>query len=531
MDIKNIKKINLKILLCNIAGIAVLLLFTNVVIAYSKGEFEIPLYDRTESNYVINLPTNPRAETETAEETPTDAPGLNEVINQSHFIEESEEPAASDAAPSGDAPEIEPAHNFGPYTDELKKLGFAVSDGVYKAYDEAAVNAQITAYQNDAARLLAQGEQVPPPPQLYEYMFVQITPEYPLPKTRQSSSSNMSYIAKQAVEAFMDYLIIRSEEYEILCTADGRLMTRDFGAMNLEILKMRDTQNKTVFKSKTEEPQYYFYDPDAGTRGAFNEINFNPLFGDRGIPFMYPSYYGAEGANNRERTRSPLNGKWGYAESDTKKQIVGHIYGAAFNFRENIAIAYQDSPGRGNKLFFLNENGQDLLAGDYFAPDAEEIRISHLGFFYFDNGLTRAYWRSFDRRGFEIETRETILKFNTDINGYAYFSEFYIPEDYNIKAYSNGMILLEKNGYYGFMNYLGEWAVQPIYRYAQPFFEGVAVIGLDNGKRALIDAAGNRLTRFRYDYISNCTGGIVALFEKTEGWTILNKVRRTIEFE
>jgi hypothetical protein len=191
----------------------------------------------------------------------------------------------------------------------------------------------------------------------------------------------------------------------------------------------------------------------------------------------------------------------------------------AFNFSENIGVAYRDAVGSGKRIVFLDAYGYVLYNGDFYAPD--KATSNHLGFFYFDHGLTRVYRREFDWRGWQIAEKELLV----DVTGKA----FYIPEDYNIIAYSNGMILLEKNGYYGFMNYLGEWGAQPIYRYAQPFYEGVAVIGLENGKKALIDTNGNLLVKFRYTTITNCTGGIVALYEKSEGWTILNKVRRQIE--
>jgi len=541
MDIKNITarikkikikkiKISVKILFSNLAGVAAMLLVTNVVIAYSKGEFELPLYDRNaDAGYTITLPESTRApSTEPPEETSADTPNLGMIINPDELIE-SEEPAPPESDRPADAPEPETAPAFGLYSEELRRQGFAVSDGVYEAYDEAAVNAKITAYQNDAGRILEEGTAaVPPPPALYEYRLVKIAPGYATPQIRHISTN---YTTKLAVEPLMDFIIIRNDETEMLCAADGAPITRDFGALGIDILKMRDNQNRAVFKSKSEDA-YYIYDPAEGAMGAFVPINFNPLFGDRGVPFMYPSYYGAPGANNRDRARGETGRRlWGYVESDTRRQTLQHVYGRTFNYSENIGVAYQDSPGRGNKLFFFNESGQDLLRGDYFAPDEEEVKIGHLGFFYFDKGMTRAYSRVVDRRTLEVAEREVLLQYRTDSRGYAYFSEFYVPEDYNIKAYSNGMILLEKNGYSGFMNYLGEWVVQPIYKYAQPFFEGFAVIGIDNGKRALIDTGGNPITRFKYDYISNCTGGVTALFEKNEGWTILNKIRRTIEIE
>ncbi|MCL2159332.1 MAG: WG repeat-containing protein, partial [Oscillospiraceae bacterium] len=359
---------------------------------------------------------------------------------------------------------------------------------------------------------------LPAEPVIYEYKFAQITPAVELPKSRITS---ISYGDNRiSVEPFMDYIIIRDTQGEILCDAMGKVITRDFGIMDLEILKMRDELNRTVFKTGGT---YWIYDPVGGENGspAFVQIQFNELFGDRGVPFMYPSYYGAYGASGLDRTYNSYNRKWGYAAAGTQNFVISRIYLDAFNFNENIGIAYQESPGRGNKLSFLDIYGNNYLntSHNYYAPDV--ATANHLGFFYFDHWLTRVYEREFDMRGNAIVERELIVNY--------YGTPFYIPEDYTIKAYSNGMILLEKNGYYGFMNYLGEWVGNPIYTYAQPFFEGVAVIGLSNGKKALIDTKGNLLTKFTYDAISNCTGGIIALFERDRGWTIVNKVRRQLE--
>ena len=488
----------LKILLGNIAGMIVLLIFTNFVIVYSEGGFELPFYDRNKNIHAaIPQETNQSSVTEAAAEEPSqDTTNIRGVVKPEDLTEsEIQEPSGAGDAPAGGETiqEADAAPAFELYSDEMKNAGFTVSDGVY---DPEGANA---------------------------YKFVKIEPEYKIPQSR---STVINDISRPSVEAIMDYILIRSDGYEILCAADGRMLSRDFAMMNFEITHMRDAQNRTVFKSKTDE-LYYVHVPEPEGRGSFIGIKFDPVFANRGVPFMYPSYYGANGANNLEPTRSERNGKWGYMTSDTKKQVVSHIYGKTFNFNENIGVAYQDSSGRGNKLFFLNENGQNLLSGDYYGPNSDAVTAGHLGFFYFDHGMTRAYVRSFDRRdGLEVVSRETILKYGADAEGYAQFTEFYIPEDYTVKAYSNGMILLEKDGFYGFMNYLGEWVYQPIFKYAQPFYEGVAVIGLETGKRALIDTNGNRLTRFRYDMISNCTGGIVVLFEKNEGWTILNKIRK-----
>jgi len=539
-------KLNIKILLSHLFGIAVLLTFTNYVISYSKSEFELPFYDRTKNSPAqISYDTgllgreDITAEEEKAAEDATSVENKNK-INPDDFIVSAQSQTEQNQNYENTEP-TEPAYDFEIFSDDMSRRGFSVSDGVYEIYSEAKTNAEINRYKTEVSRILTEYAKsienengggdppvLPDAPLLYEYKFAQIEPDIAIDMPVSQSMAS-SYLYKQAVEPIMDYIIIRTKDKEILCDASGNIISRDFESLGVEILKMRDKDGRTVFKHT--DGSYFIYDPDyyaknptedRKTGGGFVLINFSEIAtGDRGAPFMYPSYYGADGANGLDRYYNPSYlKKWCYVDAGTINTRIPRNYDNAFNFSENVGIAYQESSGRGYKLFFLDENGYNFITNyNYYAPD--EIKKDHLGFFYFDHGLTRVYEREFDRRGFEIAERELMVDY--------YGTQFYIPEDYTVKAYSNGMILLEKNGLYGFMNYLGEWIVNPIFTYAQPFYEGVAVIGLANGKKALIDTQFNLIANFKYNAITNCTGGVVALYEKNVGWTILNKVRRQIE--
>ena len=530
INIKNFKfRLSIKILFIHIFGIALLLAFTYFAVSYSKGDFELPFYDRNKSvsaqlEHEITLPDREPTAAATEEAT-EDITNVGDVVNPDDLIE----------ATTGEEENVyveatETSFAFENFSSDMARQGFAVSDGIYEPYDEQQINAEITRYKNALGDMLAkaaEGEdppELPAEPLLYEYKFAQIAPQVKLPLAPSVMSATGA--TKPAVEPFMDYIIVRDGKSEILCDFAAKIITREFGDMDLEILKMRDDRGRTVLKLKTDGT-YWIYDPTGSEDGkpAFVPIQFDELLGDRGAPFMYPSYYGQNGASGLDRMYdnpyNPANRKWGYALEGTQDPEIPAIYLKTFNFSQGVGIAYQESPIRGNKLSFLDVRGNNYLPLDYsyFAPD--EVTEAHLGFFYFDHWLTRVYEREFDWRGNAIVERELIVNL--------YGAPFYIPDDYNIKSYSNGMILLEKDGYYGFMNYLGEWVAQPIYRHAQPFFEGVAVIGLASGKKALIDTKGNLITRFKYDAITNCTGGIIALFEKDQGWTIINKVRRRIK--
>ena len=105
--------------------------------------------------------------------------------------------------------------------------------------------------------------------------------------------------------------------------------------------------------------------------------------------------------------------------------------------------------------------------------------------------------------------------------------EFPLPEGYDIVSYSDGVILLTRDGKYGYMDYTGAWIAQPIYDFAQPFYEGLAVVGFGEGDRLMIDTEGNIVIPMgAYDYISNASSGVIAAWRDGHGWDILHKMAK-----
>ena len=86
------------------------------------------------------------------------------------------------------------------------------------------------------------------------------------------------------------------------------------------------------------------------------------------------------------------------------------------------------------------------------------------------------------------------------------------------------MILLERDGLYGFMDYSGKWIAQPIYTDAEAFSEGLAVIGTADGRYGMIDTSGNIVVPFAYTHISSCSDGVIAVYSEESGWHILRKM-------
>ncbi len=70
---------------------------------------------------------------------------------------------------------------------------------------------------------------------------------------------------------------------------------------------------------------------------------------------------------------------------------------------------------------------------------------------------------------------------------------------------SEGFFYAEKDGFYGYINDEGEIAIPFIYSDALDFHQGVAVVADSSGAKGLINKVGNRLTPFNYDWIESFT--------------------------
>ncbi|MBQ4067206.1 MAG: WG repeat-containing protein [Clostridia bacterium] len=151
--------------------------------------------------------------------------------------------------------------------------------------------------------------------------------------------------------------------------------------------------------------------------------------------------------------------------------------------------------------------------------------IRSLGSYYFDHGLMRLRIQTWDCYYFaqfdtvKIVTDEDVL---VDPKG----EIFQLPSEYTMVSYSDGVILLEKDNTYGYMNYLGNWVKDPVFTDARPFLEGVAACKNAEGYWGVIDTDGNTVIPFNYTYISDISGGTIAAYSETAGWTVYQKLSK-----
>ena len=296
---------------------------------------------------------------------------------------------------------------------------------------------------------------------------------------------------------------------------------------------------------KEEVKEFYYLN---GSR--FVKAKYNDALENRGLYFNYPSYYGIGDSDiilqgeTYDEYKKDIDGKitvthkidWLYERWDAK--LNEYKYLNAYNFTEGFGCVLLEPYYNDGGLFFLDESGARAFytlkkykdeKGDRYVIDNYMPPISNgpesIGYFYFDHGLVRV-------------RLETIDYYNYDSNNlkHVYSSEeilinkrgdrFDIPVGYEVKGYSEGMILLEKDGLYGFMDYTGDWIAEPIYVYAEAFSEGLAPLKTPDGRWGMIDTKGNIVLPFAYDYISSSSDGLIACYSGENGWEIMRKMTK-----
>lgn len=331
-------------------------------------------------------------------------------------------------------------------------------------------------------------------------------------------------------------------------------------------------------KLKLEGKEYYYLAADGRT---FKKSDYNDATDNRGLYFDYPAYYGVTtkedskkqlqryykettevitlvGKKNKKTTKTTTvtpSILWLYYELKDKKfdpdaETTEYPYVAAYNYSEGYAVVKKDfywthkpedkkkDPVKytSRELTVIDETGKQKLKSrkgfltslNWFANefycDPLIPDITAIGSYYFDHGLLRIRRQYYDRYIY-TEYHNMVIGADEDILIYPDGTEFYIPPGYDMLAYSDGMILLEKDGQYGYMDYTGRWIIQPTLDGASPFVEGVAAMEMD-GEWGMMDTKGNVVIPFRYDYVSNASSGIVAAFSESDGWELYTKMTK-----
>lgn len=166
-------------------------------------------------------------------------------------------------------------------------------------------------------------------------------------------------------------------------------------------------------------------------------------------------------------------------------------------------------------------NGYTYMVRTYYQPIYNDIYS--LGYYYFDHSLMRV--RVIEHELIEGNVVNHVTA-DYDILIDPWGNEFDIPSGYKLVSYSDGVILLERDGRYGYYHIDGHWIAQPIYTYAMPFVEGLGILGTSDGDMGAVDTSGNIVIPFEYEYISTPSSGVISCFSTADGWTILAKTEK-----
>lgn len=338
-----------------------------------------------------------------------------------------------------------------------------------------------------------------------------------------------------AAEMHMDHLLIDNGETVTVLKNDGSVLVEAFDTAVYVPAYTRDKNDRPLYKAQ-EKSRYnpkntitvYYYIDDSG---KLVKSDYSDDADGRGLYVNYPASYG-KSDGNLFRYYSKNTELYGFGGASGNMRTE-YKYLKAFNYSEGLGAAV-DADGF---MHFLGEHLYAKISGHYqiyknynsarrrllclyLMPDT--FGEESLGFFYFDRGLVRVRCQVVDAYHF-IERDKKYTASDTDIIIRSDGTQFPTPSDYRVISYSNGVILLEKDGKYGYMDYTGKWILQPEYTVAKPFYEGLAVVG-NEGALGVIDTTGAFVIPTGFDEIESASGGVIACYSNEDGWLLLNKM-------
>ena len=309
---------------------------------------------------------------------------------------------------------------------------------------------------------------------------------------------------KTALVARMGFLVRENEDgTRTLMDETGNVI---FSAIpeGFEFTGHWNENGEAVFSSAAG---YVVYSPE---NRVFLETEYEPkLYAVTGVDL--PVYYNR---SDGEFALSYQNGAFGYVRREDSRVVYQYA---------NRSQSYQFSEGYGalgaeNEVIILKFEAEGLIVREFLSlgtlVQPEAAGVSALGYYRMDHGLMLVL------RQTENGIERLILNLNSLSEGNQFF---YLPRDFNLISYTDGVFLLEKDGRYGYLDYTGRWIVDPVYTEATPFSEGLAVVCSEDGKKGVIDRSGAFVIPPEFEEIT-FSGGVFTLCADNE-WVVFHKVR------
>ncbi|MGN1346677.1 MAG: WG repeat-containing protein [Eubacteriales bacterium] len=337
---------------------------------------------------------------------------------------------------------------------------------------------------------------------------------------------------RPAVELYMGYLLVDDSRNLALIASDATPLCMIDERVYLPAY-VRDRQDRPLFYRTGEDGEklYFYLSADGKT---FVRSDYDETADSRGLRFDYPASYGKSDSTVVYTHKSQETGLMGYLVKDVG-MLTTYRFTRAYAFTSNRgAVTTEDNRGG---MYFVDENGKQAFPTWYtYLNEYDRYVFNNLmppltdglesiGFYYFDHGLTRVRRQIIDNWNWSIYRRVRVVS-DEQILIRPDGSEYELPAGYTLEGYSEGMLLLSKDGRYGFLDYTGEWIAQPIYAAATPFVCGLATLTTSDGRVGMIDTEGNIVLQFTYDSISTVSDGLIAAYREENGWTILKMMEK-----
>lgn len=368
-----------------------------------------------------------------------------------------------------------------------------------------------------------------------DHTVSQLTYVYPENFTEYYATYTDVVEARPAIALYMGYIFYDNGTQLILIDQDGTILQGIDDTVTIPAYE-RDKNGLPLFYRMSwvdgaYEKVYYRLSEDGK---SFVLSDYDPILDGRGLTFDYPADYAMPDTTVPARVQNEDETLVGYTKNGAA--LTETKYRRAFSFQNGYAAVVGDENRQ--EMVFLGLNGRKALSGykmylkkDYERYVIESWRapasygIESIGSLYFDHGWVRVRRQIIDNWAYTVYNNEYVIS-DTEILINEKGETFPIPSGYTLKGYSCGMLLLEKDGRYGFMDYTGAWIAQPIYADATPFVSGLATLTTQDGRVGMIDTEGNIVLSFAYEHITQCSSGLVATYHKEDGWVVYQVVTK-----